>query len=199
MFEIADNSAGLGDSGGSTLTVGGALTNNGDLEIGNSGLTKAVTVKAASFTNTAQGTIDMVGGAGAGQAALEVGGAAPGILTGAYYLQGNSLIQFGSGHITTIASNSVLRLDGALSRVASGGATGSSSALTQLATNNGFFDLEDHASVTTSAKTFTNFGEIDVDTLGGGGSRLTIAGTLTISERSISAAARSLSAAPRHW
>jgi hypothetical protein len=178
MFEIADNGAGLGDSGGSTLTIGGALANQGDLEIGNSGLTKAATIKAASLANTAQGTINMVGGAGAGQAALEVGGAAPGTLTGAYYLQGNSLIQFGSGHITTIGSNSVLRLDGAQSRVALASSPGSSSALTQLAANNGFFDLEDHASVTTSAKTFTNFGEIDVDTLGGGGSRLTIAGTL---------------------
>jgi hypothetical protein len=178
LFEVADNSSGLGDAGGGRLTVTGKLTNNGDLNIGNSGLTKAETVKAASFANTPQGTVNLIGGGAAGPATLSIGAAAPATLTGAYYLRGNALIAFGSGHIATIASNSVLRLDGARSRVASGGSTGSSSALSALATNNGFFELEDHASVATSVKTFTNFGQIDVDTLDTGGSRLTIAGIL---------------------
>jgi hypothetical protein len=38
---------GTGDAGGSGLTFGGKLTNNGDLDIDNSGLTTAVTVTAA--------------------------------------------------------------------------------------------------------------------------------------------------------
>ena len=48
-----------GGTGGSTLTIGGRLTNNGALDIGDTSLTKATTVTAAGLANT--GTINLSG------------------------------------------------------------------------------------------------------------------------------------------
>jgi hypothetical protein len=57
-------------------------------------------------------------------------------------------LEFGSGHITGIATNSELSLDGAQSRVALCTATTTNSALTLLG-NSGLLDLENLAAVTT--------------------------------------------------
>ena len=73
-------------SGGSSLTIGGALTNSSYyFAVGNSSLTKATTVTAASLANT--GTIDLTGGATAA-ATLDISGAAPATLNGSYTLSG---------------------------------------------------------------------------------------------------------------
>ncbi len=63
----------LWSSGGSSLTIGGALTNNSSetIEIGNSSLSKATTVTTASVANS--GTIDLTSGTAA--ATLKVTGA----------------------------------------------------------------------------------------------------------------------------
>ncbi len=69
---------GTGDAGGSRLAFGGVLTNKGDLDIGNSGLTAAATVTATGLTNAANGTIDLTGDTA--QATLNIAGAAPSVL-----------------------------------------------------------------------------------------------------------------------
>ena len=63
----------FGSSGGSSLTIGGALTNNSSetIEIGNSSLSKATTVTTASLANA--GSIDLTSGTAA--ATLKVTGA----------------------------------------------------------------------------------------------------------------------------
>ena len=177
LVEVDNDIFGTGDAGGSSLAVKGLLTNRGDLDIGNSGLTTAATVTAAALANTAIGTVNLTG-SDTVQASLTVGGAAPATLTGFYFLDGDALLQFGSGHVTSVAANSELSLDGARARVALAADPASNSALTLLAANNGTLDLEDHAAVAI-ATGLVNRNELEVDTLGGGGSRLTIAGVLT--------------------
>ena len=58
--------------GGSSLTIGGALTNTGTLDIGNSCLSSSDSVTANSFVNS--GTVDLTGN-GTNFAALNVSGA----------------------------------------------------------------------------------------------------------------------------
>jgi Hyphally regulated cell wall protein N-terminal len=58
-------------AGGSTLSIGGALTNTGTLNIGNSGLSSSDSVTANSFVNS--GTVGLTG-AGTNFAALNVAG-----------------------------------------------------------------------------------------------------------------------------
>ena len=48
-----------GGAGGSRLTIGGTLTNNGALDIGNTSLTKATMVTAAGLVGT--GTVNLIG------------------------------------------------------------------------------------------------------------------------------------------
>ncbi len=176
LIEVDKDIFGTGDAGGSSLKIGGALTNKGDLDIGNGGLATAATVTATALSNTATGTINLTGGTA--QASLDITGAAPSTLTGYVFLQGDALLEFGSGHVTAIAANSELSLDGAQSRVALGNAA-SNTALTLLATNDGTLYLLDHASVAVTATTaFNNFGTIDVDAYGNGGSQLVLAGKL---------------------
>ncbi len=180
MIDVAANVLGTGDAGGSAMTIGGTLTNNGDLDIGNSGLTVATTVTATGLSNTALGTINLIGDTA--RATLDItgtGGAAPATLTGAVFLQGDALLEFASGHIATVATNTVLSLDGAKSFVALSSAPTSNSALTLLHLNDGVINLQDHASIgVTSTTAFQNFGSIFVDLYGDGGSSLKLAGSL---------------------
>ena len=108
LIDVDAGVLGTGDAGGSTLTIGGTLTNAGDLDIGNGFLTTAATVIAAGLSNAATGTIDLTGGSA--QATLDITAAAPATLTGFVFLQGDALLEFGSGHITAIAANSELSL-----------------------------------------------------------------------------------------
>ena len=170
LIEVDNDIFGTGDAGGSGLTFGGALTNNGDLDIGNSGLTIATTVTAAALSNAAMGTVNLTGGTA--QATLDIAGAAPSTLTGFYYLQGDTLLEFGSGHITAIAANSELSIGGPGARVALSSATTSNSALTALASNSGILDLGDTSLTTTTA--FANHNQLSVD-----GGTLNLGGALT--------------------
>jgi len=60
------------------------------------------------------GTIDLTGGAA--KATLDITSAAPSTLSGFYYLQGDALLEFGSGHVTAIAANSALSLEDSAAR-----------------------------------------------------------------------------------
>ncbi len=161
-------------TGGSSLTVGGILTNNGSFYVGNTAETKATTVTAAGLVNT--GLIYLTGGANAA-AALDVTGAAPAILNGDFYLAANALLEFGSGGVTGIGNGASLTLDGK-ALVALSSAPTTDSALTGLASNAGTLALYDAPALTTTTG-FTNSGTARVDDGLGGGSSLTIGGTLT--------------------
>jgi hypothetical protein len=147
----------IGGAGGSSMTIGGTLNNssgNNGVSIGNTGITSAdtVTVKGTGgLSNT--GTINIIGSTAA-QATLNIANAAAGfgsgkgVETGNVFLQNNALLEFKTGSITTV--NGELQLNGASSRVADAGATGSNSALTGLTSVSGNFYLLNGAKVATT-------------------------------------------------
>jgi hypothetical protein len=186
---IAVDGQDIGGGGGSSLTIGGKLTNtstnNDGIDIGDTGITSADTLTVngtGGLSNT--GRINITGSA-AVQATLNVANAAAGFGTkgvesGTVILTNDALLEFKSGEITTI--NGVLELNGAKARVADAGVTGNS-ALTGLATVSDFFSLQNAAKVSTTGNlSIIGSGAIAVDGQdigGGGGSSLTIGGTLT--------------------
>ena len=168
--------------GGSTLTIGGRLTNGGTIEIGPSDntLSAASTIEAAHLSNS--GTVDLYGSSTV-QATLDITSAAgfgtTGTLTGQVNLADDALIEFKGGQITTIAASGALRLIGSQAFVADASNTSSNSALKGLDTVTGALELEKGAAVKTSGD-LANGGSIALDSYsGGGGSLLNIEGTLT--------------------
>jgi hypothetical protein len=187
----------IGGAGGSSMTIGGSLTNGGGdvngVAIGNTGITSAdtLTVKGTGgLANASNGEINIVGSASV-QATLNVANAAAGfgmagVESGTVFLENDALLEFKSGQITTIGGT--LQLNGAKARVADAGATGGNSALAGLTSVGvgGFsanFYLQNGAKVTTTDNLTVNGGtklELDgTDTGGSGGSALTIGGSLT--------------------
>ena len=179
-------------TGGSSLTIGGALTLSGSFtsfDIGANTQSTGDTVTAASLSvGTGAGlgiqnetgsnetdTLDITGQAGFGTA---------GILTGNILVaNGNgassSVIEFGSGSITTIAANGKLTLEGPRAFIADASNLSANSALTQLATINGILDLNAIGSLTLT-NALTNTGSISVeDVQSVGGTSLNISGVLT--------------------
>ena len=180
-----DNSSNLlldtfGGDGGASLAIGGALTNSNYVQIGNTGLSADTTLSANAVANT--GTIDLYGN-GASQAALKIAGAAgfgaAGVVSGQVNLQGNTLVQFGSGGLGSIAANGQLALDGADAQVQILGNSANNNALSGLASNAGFLYLRNGASLATTTGLSTS-NNLLLDTFGGdGGASLAIGGTLT--------------------
>ena len=180
----------IGGAGGSSMTIGGTLsnssTNGNGVSIGTPGITSADTLTVngtGGLSNT--GTINIEGSATV-QATLNVANAAAGfgtagVETGTVFLENDALLEFKSGQITTISGE--LYLDGANSRVADAGTLGSNSALTGLASVSGDFFLENGATVApTGNVSITGNGVIELDGNnigGGGGSSLTIGGNLS--------------------
>ncbi len=115
-------------------------------------------------------------------------------------LAGFSTLDFASGLITSIDNTGHLLIDGPDAFLASGAATSSNSALTNLASVDGFFTLVAGASLTTNNDLTigngTNFAAVSVDNSGLGGSTLNLGGTfilnsfggLTIGNSSITSA-----------
>jgi hypothetical protein len=172
-----------GSSGLSTLSVATGLTNNGTLNIGNSGLSGSDKLTAETLSNT--GTINLNGNGG-NQALLHVttgaaGFGTAGTLTGTVDLTNDSAIEFASGQISTIGAASQLLLDGNNAYVEDG-TSGSNSALTGLATIAGSLYLENGAKVSTTGA-LADSGILGVDSYppvyGSGGSTLSIAKGLT--------------------
>jgi hypothetical protein len=164
-----------GGAGGSTLAIGGTLTNSGGFYIGSTSLTRPTLVMAAGLANT--GTIYMNEGAAA-TATLDITGAAPVSVAGNFYLAGNALLEFASGGPTGIASGGQLALGGPKALVALSSAPTSNSALTKLANNAGYFYLTNGAAVATTVGLTNNY-VLQVDASGSGGSSLSIGGALT--------------------
>ena len=162
---------GIGGSGGS-LAVGGTLTNSGNTDIGQTSETTSASVSAAALANT--GNLFISGDTTAGsanQASLVVGGAAgfgtQGVLTGTLTMNGNALLQFGSGSITSIAANGSLTISSANAVVADAGAATSKSALSGLASNAGSLTLSNGASITTATGTNLDNTGGSIDLFGG--------------------------------
>ncbi len=163
---------GLGAAGGgSSLTIGGVLTNAGTLNIGNSDLLGADTLTATGVVN--RGAINVAGNIYAPiQALLNVtsgvaGFGTAGVVSGQVNLSGDAeiefasgQIEFASGQISSIANS--LTLDGANAFVADAGALTSNSALKGLTANNRVFDLQNGATVATTAG-FTNGYALGID------------------------------------
>ena len=176
---VLDTNAG---DGGSSLTVGGTLTNGYYLGIGNTALSASDKVTAASLDN--KGGIQLTG-SGANQALLDVTGSAgfgaAGVQSGYVTLAGDSAIEFKSGQITSLAGS--LDLNGSDAFVEDSRALGSNSALAGLANVAGFLDLRNKVAVSTTGS-LANDGTIELDGYFGdaGGSSLTLAGALTNSQ-----------------
>ena len=169
---VFDIDPGYGE-GGSNFTVVGALTNSNYLEVGNSGLATSDTLSVGGLANA--GTIAIDGNTNAAQASLVVGTAAPTALTGTLDLNQNALVQFAGGGIGTISSGAQIDLNGAQTRIAIAGATGSNSALTGLTVNAGTFNLHNGASVSLSGN-LSNTGNLRLDnSYGEGGAMLAVA------------------------
>jgi hypothetical protein len=185
-----------GYGGGTTLSIGGTLTNNSTnnngLAIGYGGLATSDTVTASGLVNSGTSEINLQGNVYVqnmvtvtAQATLDITAAAGfgtlGVETGTVYLTNAALLEFASGQITTI--DGTLSLNGANALVADAGTLGSNSALTGLSTVAGEFELGGGASVsTTGGLTITGSGLVLVDSPYngyGGGSSLSIGGTLT--------------------
>jgi hypothetical protein len=172
--------ANAGD-GGSSLTLAGALTNSGDLSIGNPTLSASDKVRASSLDN--MGLISL-NGSGANQALLDVTGSAgfgtAGVLSGGVALTGDSAIEFKSGQITSLAGT--LDLNGSDAFIEDSTARGSNSALSGLATigAGASLTLESKAAVSISGS-LVNDGTVYLDDITGdtGGSTLSIGGALT--------------------
>jgi hypothetical protein len=177
-----DHNAG---EGGTTLNIGGTLTNGNHLVIGNATLSAADEVTAASLDNTATGKVYLTGSS-TNQALLDVSGSAgfgtAGVLSGYARLAGDSAIEFKSGEITSLAKGAHLGLVGSDAFIEDSTALGKNSALTGLASigRGALFALHDGATVSTTGG-LVNDGYIRLDTNAAdrGGSSLTVGGTLS--------------------
>jgi hypothetical protein len=173
-----------GGEGGTTLNIGGTLTNSGSLTIGNTTLSAPDTVAAASIDNTASGSIHLTGSS-ANQALLDVAGnagfGAAGVLSGYVRVAGDGAIEFeGGGQITSLAADAQLHLNGDAAFIEDSAVLGSNSALMGLASIGlgAYFELENNAAVSTTGS-LANDGHVRLDLLaGGGGSSLKVGGTL---------------------
>jgi hypothetical protein len=172
--------------GGTTLNVGGTLTNGGSFSIGNTTLSASDEVTAAGLDNI-KGKLQLFG-SGSNQALLDVtagsaGFGTTGVVRGYVRLVGDSAIEFESGEITSLAAHTQLHLNGNDAFIEDSTALGSNSALTGLASigDGAIFALHNNAAVSTSGA-LDNKGDIRLDFVGGdGGSSLTVGGTLTVS------------------
>jgi hypothetical protein len=180
----------IGGSGGSSLTIGGSLSNNGAVDTS----PDTVTVNGKDgLSNTADLTADVtIVGSAAAQATLNIANAAAGFGTvgkevGTVILRHDALLEFNRGQITTV--HGTLELEGASARVADAGTTGSNSALTGLTTVFGRLWLKDGAKVAPTGNLSVNgSGSVQLDgqhIRGSGGTSLTIGGNLNNSSANI--------------
>ena len=169
---------------GSVATIGGTLTNNANLAIGNVDMGASTTVYASTLSNN--GSLAVQGNASSGaiyRASLILSGAAASTSTGVVRVGGDSLIHYGSGDIATVGAGSWLELDGSEAQITT---SGGASALAKLATNEGTLVLRGNTSAgaggarLTTTTGMTNNGAFDIDSYQNydSGSVVTIGGTL---------------------
>jgi hypothetical protein len=170
--------------GGSTLSVGKKITNEGHIYIGalNGDLTAKSSLTTTALDN-AGGIISLEGNSPY-QALLHVEsaadlGAAAGQLDGIVTLEGDSAIEFASGALTTIESGSQLSLYGDQTYIETVKLLGSDSALS-IATDDGDWNLYEGAAAAATNLTVGSSGFLNISSNGtGGNSTLTLSGALT--------------------
>ena len=182
-----------GGEGGSQLDVGGTLTNDYSLRIGNANLLRPTIVVANGLVNPTSsgtasgGTIDLIGST-TSEATLDInapaGSGSPGTLSGIFDIEGDALLEFASGQITTITGE--LLINGTHAFVADSINLTSNSALAGLTTIGPGADLDiENAPSVTVAGNLLNEGFIYLDNAGDGGENgnggglVSILGTLT--------------------
>ena len=161
-----------GGSGGSTLAIGGVLTDSNYVQVGGGGASGAV--DAQDLANT--GRIVLYGGS-----TFDVtGSAAPGTWTGTVDIDDSGLLEYaGSSQITSIGSGAQLNINTSTGYLADAGlGLGGNTALGGLDDNAGQLSLQNGASITTTGP-LNNTGYIYVGTGGSNGSTLTVDGVLT--------------------
>ena len=175
--------------GGSSLTLGGSLTNSGTCKSATSTWARASTVNVTGTYTGTGGTVLVQGGNAAGaNGLLNVTGAAPGTLTGNYQLNANgdrrrwNGVRAGSPHREWQHESGDVCLSNGANAYLEVGATNSNSALKRLTTiaSNGELQLANGASVTTTgALTVPAAGSCTWTPAARGGSSLNIGGALT--------------------
>ncbi len=169
--------------GGSTLTVGKSIVNEGRLWIGveNGDRSATSTLTATRIDNT--GGQIVLQGDGSNQALIDIKGAASlgsasGLLDGIVNLEGDGAIEFASGKLTTIDSDAALTVYGSQNFIEDSGALGSNSAL-KITTDNGDWNLYEGAAAAIASLTVGSTGYLLINSNGtGGASTLTISGKL---------------------
>ncbi len=175
--------------GGSTLSIAGTLTNSGSVAIGHRSMTLDSTVNAGGLSNT--GAISLEGSIGHRSsppqdhlAWLNIGAAAPAIWTGQFQSFGNTLLEFASGGITSIAGGATIRLGGSNvrssgdeARVSIASDTVNNSALTGLSSIAGQLAVTELAVVSTTTDLNVTGATASLAVIDAGG--MTIGGTLT--------------------
>ena len=170
IFDLigVDDNASLG---GSSVKVAGTVNNTGTINIGRTG--------SGQTTFTANAVINSGIPSSGGSIVLDssptattvfsinapAGFGTAGTVTGFVSLNGNSLLEFASGQLHSVAINSFLDILDGTSYVADAGSTTSNSALTGLSSVAGAFYLDYGASVTTSGA-LANTGIVSLDANG---------------------------------
>jgi probable HAF family extracellular repeat protein len=200
---------GLTVKGGGQFQVGGTLSLGAFASLAlSAGASASVGALDDTGSAGAIGSVSVSGStAGQGNAApttLQIAAAAgdgvAGELNGGLDVSDDALVEFTSGGIQSISSSGTLELTSANAFVADRGATTSNSALDQLSDNAGLVLLTGEADISTAASftnsgnlqlysgsafstagAFTNSGNVYLDSAGGygGGSQLSVTGTLT--------------------
>ena len=171
----------FGGTGGSLLTVNGAVSNAGNFNLGDDTLTGAANATVNSFVNT-NGSLTVAGSFAALERALlnvksAAGFGVAGHVSGNVEVEGDASIQFASGEITTIDAGGKLGLFGPRATVADAKTPTTNSALTGLANITGELDLDDGANISTTGNLVNN-GTVEIDQ-NEDGSTLTVKQTLT--------------------
>ncbi len=151
-------------TGGSTLVVGGTLSNSGVLHVGSAdgSLSADSSVTASHLTNS--GTIALLGGTSFRASLVDTHDAAPSVLSSgvSITLTGNAVLQFASGTVTAISAGAQLILDGTHAHIGDHGQTSKNSALTGLDSNAGILVLGNGAAIANSALAFDNTGSYTI-------------------------------------
>ena len=136
-----------GGQGGTTVNIGGDLTNSGTFNIGNGGLSLPTNVTVAGTLDNTGGIINLQGNTAASttnQATLNIQGAMPATVAGQLNVSGDALLQVTNG-ITAVGSGAQLSVNGENARVSLGAGT-TNSGLAGLASNSGTFQMRGNTS-----------------------------------------------------
>ena len=171
------NIGGGNNAGASTVTIAGALNNSGTVNISDDNTSLPTVLTAATLNNT--GTLNL-GGSRSGVATLDITSAAPSVLAATVTLAGNSLLEFASGSIGSIAAGAKLVLGSSTTQIADASDLTHNSALSGLQSVAGTLSLQGGSAVGTAGALAVS-GSLSLQ-----GSTLTTGGAVTVTGSSAS-------------